>query len=465
MQYRNLTSRVALVAGILLAASNTLAAGTDAGVTVTNDVTLDYSVNGGTQPQVTTSTSFVVDSALSVLVSANDADLVSVTSGSTFAGNTGVPALSFAVTNTSNTSSNVILSVVDQDGTPVTGFATTGTGSFDADTLVLALDDGIVNGVYDDGSDTLLTLDAGGGYFTLPAALTEDQSVTVLVVIDVPAAAAADEQATYTLVAALADGANAPLDADDSGNIAPNSGAAPVSNPDDPSVQQTVFADIATTDPEDERFDFFGSTTTPNGGIAGVDTASNAQHSDSSGFIISTANLLISKYVEVLFDPISGNRYDNNGDIAPGTNVPKALPGAVLMWVIGFSNEDAVFTAESVAIGDNIEDGATAADTEPTDEGNQSGSTVNVPGEVTFDLDTGPGVVNRTFTLPAITDLDDIYVENCAGTASTQGYEAQVVLGGPDANVTADEIAVAAGDCGPGEDGFFVYFTTVNTAN
>lgn len=448
-----------------LIAFNALAAGTDAGVSVTNNVTLDYSVNGGSQPQVTTSTSFVVDSALSVLVSANDADLVNVTAGQVFAGNTAVPSLSFTVTNTSNTSTNVVLGVIDQNGTPVTGFATTGTGSFDETNLVLALDDGIVNGVYDDGSDTLLALDASGGYFVLPASMAEDASQTVLVVIDVPAAAAADEQATYTLVAALADGSNVPLALDESGNIAPNSGATATNNADDTAVNQTVFTDIATTDAEDERYDFFNSTTIPNGGIAGLDTASNAQHSDSSGFIIATANLLVAKVVEVLFDPISGNRYDNNGDLAPGTNEPKALPGSVLMWVIGFSNEDPVFTAEAVSIGDNIEDGPTIADNEPTDEGNQSGSTVNVPGEVVVDLDTGPGVLNRTFTLPVITDLDDVYVENCAGTASVQGYEAQVVLGGPDGNVTADEISVLAGDCAPSEDGFFVYFTTVNTAS
>jgi hypothetical protein len=84
---------------------------------------------------------------------------------------------------------------------------------------------------------------------------------------------------------------------------------------------------------------------------------------------------------------------------------------------------------------------------------------------VTIDLDTGVSVNNRTFTLPAIVNLDQIYIEDCSNAASTQAFPGTVVLGGPDVDITTDEISAAIGDCAPSEDGFIVYFVTVSATN
>ncbi len=436
------------------------AAGTDAGDTVTNSVTLDYTVNGGAL-QETSSVDFVVDRKLSLVVSASDTNYVNVTSGQEFVGQTGVPALVFTVENTGNGPSDFLLGVADKDGTLVTGFAGAPAGSFNEDAFALAIDTNS-NGVYDDGVDVLVPAVGGTNYYDL-GTLTEDQVQTILLVVDVPGTAAADENATYTLVATFDDGTGNAITNDESGNVQPSGTAiAAVNNPDDPAAVQNVFADIAGVAVEDTQYDF---VSTPDVAFAGQDAAANGQHSDTSGFIVTGVNLQMAKLMEVIYDPISGNKYDVAGALIAGVN-PKAIPGAVVMYVIGLQNAELVggVSVESIVVADNIEDGPAPGDAEPVDEGNQSGAAVNPPAAVTIDVDaTLPGVNNRTFSFLAPLNLDLVNTQVCAGTQSTQAYEAGTVLGGTDqAN---PEISFGLGNCAPTEDGYVIYFVTVNVAN
>ncbi len=69
------------------------------------------------------------------------------------------------------------------------------------------------------------------------------------------------------------------------------------------------------------------------------DVIHNGQHADTSAFVVAGARLYIGKVVQVLWDPINGNRYSaNNSDTLSGNN-PKAIPGAVLMYAVGVSND------------------------------------------------------------------------------------------------------------------------------
>ena len=443
----------ALVAG----ANNAYAVGTDAGVTVTNNVVLDYTVNGGAL-QATADADFVVDRKLSLVVATSDTDYVEVTPGQEFAGQTGVPALTYTVTNTGNDATPVLVGVADGNGTLVTGFPTTPSGTFDEDAFLLALDlNG--NGVFDDGTDALVTQVPGTNYFDL-GTLPEDAIGTYLLVIDVPATAASGENATYTLVATPHDGAQNPINSDDSGHVAPSATAIPPNNiPDNPLTVENVFADIAGVDIEDIRYDF---ASTPDVLFAGQDDASNGQHSDTSSFIVVNVELQVAKIVEVIYDPIVGNKYDATGAlVVPAVN-PKAIPGAVLMYAIGMNNNEPVggVPVDAIVINDDVQDGATPADLEPVDEGNQSGAVVNPPATVVVDVDQTPaGVNNRTFTLPAGISLDDVQLGMCTGTQSAAPYTPATVVGGNDA--ANPEVTVTIGDCQPTQDAYVIYFVTV----
>ena len=440
-------------------ANNAYAVGTDAGVTVTNNVVLDYTVNGGAL-QATADADFVVDRKLSLVVSASDGDYVNVTTGQEFVGQTGVPALTYTITNTGNDAAPVLLGVSDGDGTVVTGFAGTPSGFFDEESFVLALDTNS-NGVYDDGTDTLVPQVAGQNYFDL-GTVAEDGVSTVLLVADVPVTAVANNNATYTLVATIHDGSQSPISADESGNVAPSSTTiTPNDEADDPLTVQNVFADIAGADVEDTQYDF---ASTPDVAFAGQDVASNGQHSDTSSFIVANVELQVAKTVEVIYDPINGNKYDAAGALnVPAVN-PKAIPGAVLMYVIGLNNAEPAggVPVEGIIIADDIQDGPAAGDLEPVDEGNQSGAAVNNPVNVVVDVDVTPaGVNNRTFTIPAAVDLDEVQTQLCDGTQNSQGYAAGTVVGGTDqAN---PEVNVTIGNCQPAQDAYVIYFVTVTS--
>ncbi len=449
MQYFRKIGPGLIAACALAGAAPAFAAGTDAGSSVVNSVSLEYTVGGGSAITETADATFVVDRKLALNVTATDTNYVSVAPGQEFSGQTGVPALNFTVSNTGNDGTSVLLGVIDQNGVGVGAFAGPPTGggpypSFDEDAILVAIDiDG--NGLYDDGVDTILTPLASGVYDLdagLGGQLAEDATATILVVADVPSAAAADEIATYTLVATHYTGAQVAIAGDDNGNNAPGfTGATDVA--DDPATVQVVFADVGPFSSEDLVFDF----NTPTAG-ATTDVASNGQDSDTSAYIILPPGILLVKTSQTVWDPISDLQfYDGTGAVS-GDN-PKAIPGAVVMYVIAAKNGELSggATAALSFLRDNVPTPAVAL-------GNTSTEVLNLPTSITIDVDPSAAVDNVTFTLPGSINDDQITVVDCKNGNSSQAFSA-------DPN-EVDVTGATLGSCDPQETAFVLYFVTIN---
>lgn len=458
MQYFTRLTQL-LIAGLgLLLALPALAVGTDAGLLVTNAVTLDYQVNGAVQSQQSDSVTFVVDRKLEVLVTAQDSDWVSAPINQEFTDTpplSGVPALNFLVSNLSNADVHVVFGVIEQGAVPISGSFTNDPGatSTGVDGVLVAIDTN-VNNVYDEGVDTVLT--ATGGIYSLPAVLSRDlasNEVEILVVADISASAVNGDYEAFSLVAGVASDLGVPYQRDDSGNVAPGIDPLTANNEvDDLADEQLVFADFfAVVDPENIGYDFVNDTST-----GSADAVYDGQSSDTSGYAITGVDVLVAKYAEVIYDPISGNKYV--ADVL--TAEPKAIPGAVIMYVIGVTNRDVAFDVEGVSIIDDIPDGTGAF--ELVDEGNQTGSAVNYPSVVTVDFDPGnPTPITEDFSLPAGLDQSQISTSSCdvSPVVNTTPFLADI---GPD-TVSGPEVDVSLGICGAGSSGFVVYFVTVET--
>jgi uncharacterized repeat protein (TIGR01451 family) len=158
--------------------------GTASGTTISNQATVDYSVGGVSQAQITSAAaSFVVDTKIDFTVTE-----VSGNATQTHPGQTNVVA-TFSVTNTGNSTQGYVLSAVNEAGT----------------TLFTHLDDLQVNnirtfvdsngnGTYDAGTDTATNINslANGA---------AGVSVTVFVLADIPAGAANNSYANVRLTA------------------------------------------------------------------------------------------------------------------------------------------------------------------------------------------------------------------------------------------------------------------------
>lgn len=159
-----------LLAGASLAALGTTAAnaaGTTSGSTITNTVSVTYSVNGITQTPGTASDTFTVDRKVSLLVAQLGSGTTSVTPGQNAAFTT------FTVTNTSNSPIDMALTFAQQTGGVA---AHGGTDNFDVTAPALFVDTN-GNNVYDAGVDTAVS------YLDEIAA---DASRTVFLVANVP---------------------------------------------------------------------------------------------------------------------------------------------------------------------------------------------------------------------------------------------------------------------------------------
>lgn len=450
MQYFRKIGSSLITICALAGAVPVFAAGTDAGSSVVNSVSLEFTVGGGLPMLETANATFVVDRKLALNVTATDTNYVSILPGQEFTGATGVPALNFTVQNTGNDDTSVLLGLIDQNGVAVGAFAGPPTGAgpfptFDEDAILVAIDDN-GNGVYDEGADTVLPL--VNGVYDLDAGmggqLAEDAVVTVLVVADVPAAAVADEIATYSLVATHYTGAQVAVAGDDNGINAPGfTGATDVA--DDPSTVQVVFADVGPFETEDLVFDF----ATPAAGTT-TDVASNGQDSDTSSYIIAAVEVLLVKTSQTVFDPVSGEQFYDTAGALSG-DFPKAIPGAVVMYVIAAKNPEALGAA-TAALGflrDNVPTPSVLV-------GNPAGVPINLPASLTIDVDPTATVDNVTFTLPGSVDNNQVVVVNCAGIISTQAFTAD-----------PNEIDIAPADlgsCAPQESAFVLYFVTINDA-
>lgn len=270
--------------------TSALAVGTDAGTSISNSATIGYNVGGVPQTAVPSNvTSFLVDQVVDLTVA--EADSVDTVVG---AGQLDAVAR-FTVTNTGNATQDFALTVADLVGGPdVLG----NTDTINADALTIVIDAN-GNDVYDAGVDTVVNfIDA----------LVADGTVSVFILGDIPAPAAAGAAANIELTA-----------------TAHQTGTVGVLDPpetetginDDPATVQIVF--------------------------------SNNTGSDQDSYRVGLATLGVVKASDVLSDPTGGL-----------TPAALAIPGAIVEYEVVVTNTG-VLDATNLVITDNIQSELTFA--------------------------------------------------------------------------------------------------------
>jgi len=274
-----------------LAATPAYAAGTASGTSITNTVTVNYSVASAAQTPVTASTTFAVDRKINLTVAEIGSTTTSVVTGQLAA------ATAFTVTNLSNAPLDFNLSAVN-------GAATHGgTDNFDVSNFKYYLD-----------TDASGTFNAGDTQVTFLDELAADVSKTVFVVADVPSGRVANDVAGVFLTATGREGGSA------GGTV----GAALTNNSGTANTLmgvETVFADTAS---------------------ANGDGATNAAFTAGDDYTVMVA-LSAVKTSTVISDPF------NN------TTNPKMIPGATVEYCIALTNNTAVgsgFDATGLTLSD-----------------------------------------------------------------------------------------------------------------
>ena len=287
---RILLGAASVIALATLSANPALAAGTAAGSTITNTVSVNYQVGGLAQTATGASNTFTVDRKVNLTVAEVGTTTTQVSPGQTSAVTT------FTVTNTSNATLDFALVAAQQTGG---AGAHSNTDTFDVSNVKIYVDsnsDGIFN-----AGDTLVTyLDE----------LAADTSKTVFVVADVPLGLSTGAVAAVTLTATGREG----------GTAASQGVALTETTSANTAGMDTVFAD----------------------GIGATDANRNADFSAKDDYTVSAAALTVSKLSTIISDPLNG------------TTFPKAIPGAVIEYCIVVSNASGSATATSVAISDPL---------------------------------------------------------------------------------------------------------------
>lgn len=274
-----------------LGASPALAAGTQAGSTITNTVTLNYQVGGVAQNAISASDSFTVDRRVNLIVAEEGSATTSVSPGQSSA------VTVFIVTNVSNAPLDFALAVSQLSGG---GAAHGGTDNFDVSNVRI-YEDANNNGVYNPGVDQLVT------YLDQVAA---DAIMRVFVVVDVPLGRASSDVAGMRLSATAAEATAA--------------GALGAT------VTQTATANTAGVDT------VFADTN------ASGNTARDGAHFAEDDYTVLAASLTAAKTSRIVSDPFNG------------ATDPKIIPGAVVEYCVAISNAAGGATATNVAVSDAL---------------------------------------------------------------------------------------------------------------
>jgi uncharacterized repeat protein (TIGR01451 family) len=254
---KQLLGAVSAVALVGLSASPAIAAGTTAGDSITNNVSVAYQVGGVDQTEETASDTFVVDRKVDVVVQEVGNAVTSVVPGELQA------AITFDVTNSSN-------DVVDLDLSDIQSTA----DDFDITNVQYYLDDG--DGVFGAGDTVITYLDE----------MAEDETRTVHIVGDIPIGAKNGDTADVTLVADAHEGGGA----GSLGTELNNTAGANTAGVD------TVLAD----------------------GAGDEDLAENGDFSDTDTFEVAAADVTVTKASTVISDPINGT---TNPKAIPGATI------------------------------------------------------------------------------------------------------------------------------------------------
>lgn len=287
--------RLSTIAATLLLAQQSLAVGTDPGTDVNNTATVNYDVNGNAQTPINASADFVVDRRVDFTVSRMGSGLTPTGLGDTQV------FVDFYVTNLSNgdLDFNLLFDQLTNADGDIYGIGTADT-DVDMNNVSIAVSAAI--------DTTPGTGDGPAPAFGGPTFiddLPEDQSIRVRIYADTPVALANDDIAGLRLNATAADPTGGP-GANLSESASWNQG-----------LIDNVFANTS-----------------------GADAGGNATESNTDGFIIDAAQLVITKTASVFSDPFGSGR---------------AVPGAVIEYSIEIDNSAGDDSADDISIEDLID--------------------------------------------------------------------------------------------------------------
>ncbi|MFM9936842.1 MAG: hypothetical protein ACKVOL_11670 [Novosphingobium sp.] len=295
MTYRSrLLGAAGLLALSVLGANPALAAGTTAGSTITNTVSVAFTVGTTAQTGTSASDTLTVDRKINLTVAENGSTTTTVNPGQL------AQVTAFSVTNTSNAVLDFALAVSQQTGG---AGAHTNTDTIDVSNIKMYRDtngNGILDGT--EGTTVITYLDE----------IAADATAYVIVVADVPLGQANGAVAAVTLTATGREGAGS---GSQGAALVNQSGIANTAGMD------TVFADGAGT---------------------GGDALRDAAFSAKDDYTVAAATLSAVKTSKIISDPING------------TTNPKMIPGATIQYCIAISNASGSATATSITVTDAI---------------------------------------------------------------------------------------------------------------
>ncbi len=266
---------------------------TKACTAITNVANIEFSVNGAAQPTGHSGvSSFIVGNKINLVVQSNDAADVTVLPGSTN------QPLSFLLSNTGNAKQQYMLTYLSQSSgvlSPTSGVA---------DSM-----DMLNPGVGSINTSTYTTVD-----------VNPDTSITVTINANAPAVPANGAIAVYTLVAETRKAGSGAVESgnNSTGAITDSTGA-------------TCSADIV-----------YANTVVSPASIADGLVARDAKASARSAYKTMSAVLSFSKAATTIWDPINGN------------TSPKAIPGALIRYVVTIANAAGSASATLTTVSDTL---------------------------------------------------------------------------------------------------------------
>ncbi|MGB3723424.1 MAG: hypothetical protein WA979_11485 [Pacificimonas sp.] len=288
--------------------------GTDAGSIITNNFTVDYSVGGVDQADITTNAgnnaSFTVDRKVDLTVIENGGG-----DQTEYRTNEQDAVTEFLVTNKTNGYMDYALTAANNAAGD----------DVDMDTDFLIFVESGDNVGYQPGEDTATFIDE----------LAEDASVVVYVLADYAGTPTADQTADITLTAVSREAATTPTD------VTPQTGALGA-------VLAKNNADANTAGVDNVFVDVAGA------GDATADQDGRASNVDT--YIFKTAALSLSKESAIIWDPVTG------------TTNPKNIPGAIVEYCLKIENtggDDATSVSFSDTLPTEVESNYSTADGEP----------------------------------------------------------------------------------------------------
>lgn len=295
--------RFALAAGLALCAlPQAYAAGTTAGSSINNTASVDYTVGGVNQPDVSSNTAtFLVDRRINLTVAEVGGAATQVVPGASG------QVTTFTVTNLSNAAMDFRLAASQDANGATTAFSDT--DNFDVTGLQVFVDSN-GNNTYDAGVDTATFVDE----------LAADATISVFVVASIPSGRLNGDTAGVTLTAFAAQstsGTGAYVAT--VGTLAADATETNTTATDNAAFIDTVFGD----------------------GAGDTDAAGDGRFSDDDEYDVVTAAIVVVKSSTVVNDPFNG------------TSFPKAIPGATIEYCLDVNNTGAA-SAGTIVLTDAI---------------------------------------------------------------------------------------------------------------